>query len=156
VPRPVTVHADEMDAPAVSATTAAALRAEMRRFATECGTRRALPTVLHVGVLAGHRIKIPADPSYDAGLRTDLLTRALDRLDEPAGLTAWLTRGGFTSACDQDLTWLAAADAAFGRHGVARVSFFAVTRHGWLDVRTSQAQTWRRVRSITRGRPGRT
>ena len=57
-------------------------RMEVRRFATLCGTARALPTLVHVGVLAGDRVTVTADPSYDAGLRADLLTRALDRVDD--------------------------------------------------------------------------
>lgn len=143
-----TVQAERMDGPGVPASTAALLREEVRRFVTACGTRRALPSRIHVGVLAGHRITLPADPSYDAGLRADLLTRALDRLGEPAQLGAWLTRGGFTTASDQDLAWLVAVGTAFGRHGVTGTAFFAVTRHGWLDVRTGEEQTWRRVRPL--------
>ncbi|MEP6816535.1 MAG: hypothetical protein ABI873_13395 [Marmoricola sp.] len=141
-----------MDGPAVSATTVTVLRAEVRRFVTECGTRRALPTRVHVGELAGDRMSIHVDAWYDVGLRADLLTRALDHLGEPAGLTAWLTRGGYTTACDHDLVWLAAADMAFGRHGVARVAIFAVTRHGWLDVRTGEVRSWRRVRPLKKER----
>ncbi len=137
-----------MDAPMISSTTATLLRDEVRRFVTECGTRRALPTLVHVGVLAGHRIALPADTSYDAGLRADLLTRALDRFDDPTPLMAWLTRGGFPSVHDADLAWLAAADLGFGRHGVQRVSFFTVTRHGWLDVRTGDTRSWQRVRPL--------
>lgn len=141
-------HADPMEASGVPEPMAELLRAEVRRFVTECGTRRALPTEVRIGVPAGHRITLPADPTYDAALRSDLLTRAVDRLADPAGLTVWLTRGGFTTAGDVDLAWLAAADAAFGRHAVARVPFFAVTRHGWLEVRTAEARTWRRVRPL--------
>jgi hypothetical protein len=137
-----------MDATPLPETTAALLRTEVRVFATRCGTRRVLPTHVHVGTPAGDRATLPHDPSYDAGLRADLLTRALDRLDDPARLSAWLTRGGFPAACDDDLAWLAAADAAFGRRGVTRVPFFAVTRHGWLDVRTGEVRVWRRVRPL--------
>jgi hypothetical protein len=135
-----------MGGPRVSETTALLLRAEVGRFVAGCGTRRALPTRVHVGWLGDERLTLRADPSYDAGLRADLLTRALDRFDEPLPTTAWLTRGGVATTGDDDLAWLAAADAAFGRHGVARVAFFAVTRQGWLDVRTGQTRTWRRVR----------
>ncbi|MDQ6641958.1 MAG: hypothetical protein M3Y66_05620, partial [Actinomycetota bacterium] len=91
-----------MDAPVVSEATAALLRTETRRFVTQCGTRRALPTLVHVGEPAGDRITITPGRSYDAGLRADLLTRALDRLDEPAFAAGWLTRGGFPTAGDQD------------------------------------------------------
>jgi hypothetical protein len=146
---PGTVQADRMGGPTVPETTPVLLRAEVRRFVAECGTRRALPTRVHVGWLGGERATLLDDPSYDAGLRADLLTRALDRFDEPGPTTAWLTRGGFTTTGDDDLAWLAAADAAFGRHGVARVAFFAITRQGWLDVRTGQSRTWRRVRPAT-------
>ncbi|MGI9156242.1 MAG: hypothetical protein ACR2FG_06340 [Marmoricola sp.] len=142
-----------MEEPVDSAPTAARLRDEVRRFVTECGTRRALPTLVHVGMLAGRRITFPIDASYDAGLRADLVTRALDRFDDPGPLAAWLTRGGLPSVHDDDLAWLVAADTGFGRHGVPQVPFFAVTRHGWLDVRTGQALTWRRVRPLPAALP---
>jgi hypothetical protein len=150
VPLSCAVQADLMGGPAVSEASAALLRAEVRRFVTECGTRRALPTVAHVGRLAAERVTIPADASYEAGLRADLLTRALERAGAPARTGVWLTRAGFTTAGDQDLAWLAAADTAFGRHGVTRVPFFTVTRHGWLDVRSGESRTWPRVRPLPR------
>ena len=95
----------------------AALRMEVRRFVTLCGTTRALPTLVHVGELAGDRITMPADPSYDAGLRADVLTRALDRGID-ARTSIWLTRGGELCVGDADLAWFAAARTAFGRHGI--------------------------------------
>lgn len=128
--------------------TAALLRTEVRRFVTECGTRRALPTRLYVGRPGGDRTEVPVEATYDDGLRVDLLTRALDGLVDPGLLCGWLTRGGFPTACDEDLLWLAAADRAFGRHGAARVPFFAVTRRGWLDVRTGESRAWQRVRPL--------
>lgn len=133
---------------------AAALRMEVRRFATLCGTTRALPTLVHVGQLAGHRITLPADPSYDAGLRADVLTRALDRgIDEHTSI--WLTRGGQPSVADVDLAWFAAARTAFGRHGVGDPAVHVVTRYGWLDVRTGASRTWRRVRPLVTSPGGR-
>jgi hypothetical protein len=126
---------------------AAALRMEVRRFATLCGTTRALPTLVHVGVLAGDRITLPADPSYDAGLRADVLTRALDRgIDKRTSI--WLTRGGELGAGDADLAWFAAARAAFGRHGIGNPQVYVVTRYGWLDLGTGATRSWRRVRPL--------
>jgi hypothetical protein len=126
---------------------AAALRMEVRRFATLCGTARALPTLVHVGELAGDRITIPADPSYDAGLRSDVLTRALARsIDERTSI--WLTRGGPLSVGDMDLAWFAAARTAFGRHGVGDPAVHVVTRYGWFDLSTGAGRTWRRVRPL--------
>jgi len=126
---------------------AAALRMEVRRFATLCGTARALPTLVHVGELAGDRITLPADPSYDAGLRADVLTRALDHgIDERTSI--WLTRGGPLSVGDVDLAWFAAARTAFGRHGVGDPAVHVVTRYGWFDVSTGAGRAWRRVRPL--------
>ena len=126
----------------------AALRMEVRRFATLCGTTRALPTLVHVGVLAGDRVTVAADPSYDAGLRADLLTRALDRVTDVEHSSVWLTRGGHLTVGDVDLAWFAAARAAFGRHGADDPAAHVVTRHGWLDLRTGESRTWRRVRRL--------
>ena len=126
---------------------AAALRMEVRRFATLCGTTRALPTLVHVGELAGDRVTMPADPSYDAGLRADVLTRALDRGID-AWTSIWLTRGGVLCVGDADLAWFAAARTAFGRHGIGDPGVHVVTRYGWLDLRTGASRTWRRVRPL--------
>ncbi len=136
-------HADGMDHEA-------ALRMEVRRFVTHCGTARKLPTLVHVGVLAGDRVTLPADPSYDAGLRADLLTRALDRAESGESASVWLTRGGQLTVGDADLAWFAAARAAFGRYGVDQPTVHVVTRYGWLDLLTGECRTWRRVRPLPR------
>ena len=125
-----------------------ALRLEVRRFATACGRTRALSSLLHVGELGGRRASLTPDPSYDAGLRADLVTRLLDQSPEPASATAWLTRGGSLIVGDLDLAWFAAATAAFARHGVSDVPFHVVTRHGWLDVGAGDHRVWRRVRPL--------
>ncbi len=121
---------------------------EVRRFVTLCGTARALPTLVHVGQLAGDRITIPADPSYDAGLRGDLITRALARIAAREHTSMWLTRGGQLSVGDADLAWFSAARAAFGRYGADDPAGHVVTRYGWLDLRTGERRTWRRVRPL--------
>jgi len=126
----------------------AALRLEVRRFATDCGRTRALSPLVHVGALGGVREHVTPDPSYAAGLRVDLATRVLDLVDDPAAATAWLTRGGPLIVGDLDLAWFAASTAAFARHGVTEVPFHVVTRHGWLDVRAGDHRVWRRVRPL--------
>jgi hypothetical protein len=128
-----------------------ALRMEVRRFVTHCGTVRKLPASVHIGVLAGERVTLPADPSYDAGLRADLLTRALDRpVTGTERTSVWLTRSGHLTAGDVDLAWFAAARAAFGRYGVEQPTVHVITRYGWLDLRSGECRTWRRVRPLPR------
>jgi hypothetical protein len=34
----------------------------------------------------------------------------------------------------------------FAAHGVRLTGFYAITRTGWLDVRTGEARVWRRLR----------
>jgi hypothetical protein len=126
---------------------AAAITQELRTFAAAAGTRRALPTVCHVGHPAGEQVALPvvADP----GLRTDLVERAIDGLETAGGACAWLTRGGGLETIDSDLGWWAAARQGFARHGLALPAFVVVTRTAWLDLVSDSRRTWRRVR-----RPG--
>jgi hypothetical protein len=134
---------------AVDDPTALLLHAEVRRLKTLSGRRRAVPSCLNVGTLAGVRIVVPVaavGTAYDAGLYADLVTRALDRLDRPADQHAWLTRRGDLAAGDQDLLWQAGAAAALARHGVLDRRFLVVTRRGWLDVGTGEARSWSRMR----------
>ncbi len=128
------------------------LRAEVRRFATACGTLRSPGTDLHLGVLAGARLVVPVDPRADAGLRADLVTRAVAALRTPERVSVWLTRRGHPDVGDIDLAWLSATGLGFGRHGLAPPAFFTITRHGWVDVRSGAVRTWRRVRPLDRAR----
>jgi hypothetical protein len=128
----------------------ASLRLEVRRFATDSGRTRALASLVNVGDLGGRRASLTPDPSCDAGLRADLVSRLLARVDGPSAATAWLTRGGALIVGDLDLAWFGAATEAFARHGSSDVPFHVVTRHGWLDVRTGEHRIWRRVRPLRR------
>lgn len=124
------------------------LRAALSAFVAEAGTRRLLPTLLHVGTPGGQHTVIAHDPRYDAGLRADLVSRALEGLDGLAGQRPcpWLTRHGELVPADADLAWFAAAREAFDRHGLSLPGFFVVTRRGWLNVATDEAQRWHRIR----------
>lgn len=121
------------------------LRAALAAFVAESGTRRALPTTMRVGVPGGEHLALPHDPTADAGLRADVLERALDAAaGDPA--VAWLTRAGSLVAGDVDFAWFAAAREAFGRHGLQLPGFFVMTRYGWLDLADDSVVRWHRVR----------
>ena len=118
----------------------------------------AFAETLHVGELGGTHERCtlaPEDrPLLDAGLRTELVCRLLERLSgrtENDGCslgrtTVWLTRPGEPTAQDTDLAWMAAADAACRESDADLDGFWAVTRAGWLDLRTGDTRTWRRLR----------
>lgn len=108
---------------------------------------------VHVGALGGphERYVVRADdvPVLDAGLRTDVVGRLLEAHTARAGgasAAVWLTRPGDPTPQDADLAWMAAAEGAFAAADLARTGFWAVTRTGWLDVRTGASRTWRRLR----------
>jgi hypothetical protein len=117
----------------------------MRAHVRAAGTRRALPTVLHLGHPGAAEVQVPEQEWYDAGVRADLVARALEGLDDPAPL-AWLTRSGELEAGDVDLAWCAAVRSGYARHGIALAGFFLVTRRGWADLITGERHEWRRVR----------
>ena len=117
----------------------------MRRFVAEAGRRRMLPASFHVGHPDGERADLVDLPWYDAGLRADLVTRAIDGVDVPDPLP-WVTRSGELEPTDEDLRWLAATREAFERHALPLPGFFVVTRRGWCDLVGGQVHTWVRVR----------
>jgi len=125
------------------------LRAALTDFVAESGTRRALPTTVRIGVPGGAHLALPHDPTADAGLRADVVERALDTCDQETAV-AWLTRSGELVAGDTDFAWFAASREAFGRHGLRMPGFFVMTRYGWLDLCDDSVVRWRRVR--VRGR----
>jgi hypothetical protein len=135
---------DEVDALPL----AGQLRAALCDFVTAAGTRRRLPTLFHVGRPGGDHLTLPHDPYFDAGLRADLVERAIDGLDGPAATRPcpWLTRTGDLSPADADFAWFAAARDGFGRHGLDLPGFFVVTRYGWLNLANEDVIRWRRVR----------
>lgn len=120
----------------------------MRDFVADAGTRRALPTTMHVGAPEGQHADIAAAAWHDAGLRTELVARALAGFDEPVFERAipWLTRTGELDVHDADLQWCAAAREGFARYGLDLPGFFVVTRRGWANLLTGEAHRWHRVR----------
>lgn len=124
------------------------LRREVGRL-RQRESRRVFDSTLNIGELDGPRDSVvvrAADlPVLDAALRTDLVARLLG--DTPPGhTTAWLTRAGQPFPHDEDLAWLAAAGRALGSVGRPLTGFFAITRSGWLDVRTGENRIWKRLR----------
>jgi hypothetical protein len=124
------------------------LRVALCDFVSAAGTRRLLPTLFHVGTPGGDRITLPHDASFDAGLRADLVERALDGLEGPAGErpVPWLTRTGDLTPTDADFAWFTAAREAFGRHALELPGFFVMTRYGWMNLANEDLIRWRRVR----------
>jgi hypothetical protein len=124
------------------------LRAALCDLVTSAGTRRRLPTLFHVGTPGGDRITLPDDAYFDAGLRADLVERAIDGLQGRAAErpVPWLTRTGDLSPADCDFAWFSAARDGFGRHGLALPGFFVITRYGWLNLANEDVIRWRRVR----------
>lgn len=125
---------------------AKALRLEARALVTAAGTRRHLPTTVHVGEPWAERRVIDDPGGLDAGLRVDLVTRALEGLSDLAHACTWLTRSGPLALTDPDAAWLSAARSGFARHGVELPAFFVLTRTGWVDHLSGARHTWSRVR----------
>ncbi len=125
---------------------AALLRLEVARLRADPRRRRFDP-VLHVGVLGGGRVGCPVpagDPVLDPGTRLEVVLRLLEA--GPGGDQAWLTRPGEPLVQDDDLAWLAAATRAFGSVAAPLQGMWTVTRTGWLDLRTGESRTWKRLR----------
>lgn len=143
--------------PSTSEAPTAELRLEVGRLRSRQRGAR-FDSTLKVGTLGGrHECHViePQDVSVlDTGMRTDLLSRLLEghcRREatvpvRPATVAVWLTRPGDPVLQDTDLAWLAAADAACGAMGVQVEGVWTVTRTGWLDVRSGESRTWRRLR----------
>lgn len=128
--------------------TAAQLRLEVARLRA-VQVRRRFGTVVHVGRFAGERrsCSVPTgDPCLDHGTRVDLLLDLLEAHPEDQTTRAWITREGRPGPGDEDLAWLAASIAAYGALGREPAGFWTVTRWGWLDVRTGETRTWKRLR----------
>jgi hypothetical protein len=106
--------------------------------------RHRFPAVLHAGVPGGAVVSVTDDPSWDQGLRTDIVGSLLTTLPDPEPW-AWLTRVGPDSLQDVDAAWLAPVLAAFAEQD-ADATFVVVTRHGWTDPRSGLGRTWKRIR----------
>lgn len=102
----------------------------------------------------------------DPGLRFDLLDALLTRLvaeveggvgvgvgagvrarvevggEGPPGCHIWLTRPKDPALHDVDVAWSATAHHVLAAHGLAVLGCYAVTRAGWLDVRTGEHWWW--------------
>jgi hypothetical protein len=125
----------------------ALLRQEVGRFRA-AEQRRRFPTTLHIGRLEGDRTawEVPAAAGpLDRATAFDLLDCGLAAA-LPAEVDAWVTRPGVPELHDEDLLWLTVTSAAVAARGSALVSFHAVTRTGWLDVRTGETRVWVRLR----------
>jgi hypothetical protein len=126
----------------------ARLRVESGRF-REGERRRRFDVALHVGTPGGARasVVVPAKQlAYvDRETRIELYSAMLEVA--PGGTdSAWLTRPGTAALEPDDTAWMVGAMAAFGAAGMSLDGFFAVTRDGWVDVRTGERRVWKRLR----------
>ena len=127
------------------------LRLALTQHVTAAGTRRALPTLMHVGTPGIEEVVVPEEPGLDPGLRADLMERALDGLGLDLPPLPWLTRTGELSPGDADLAWFAATREGYARHALVLPGFFVMTRYGWLNLVTEELIRWSRVRPSTAG-----
>jgi hypothetical protein len=139
------IHAD-----ALGAEVRALLRREVGLLRRR-ETRRRFDTEVTVGRLDGERrsCTVPRDAGglLDPGTRAAVVAVLLEQLSPVADrLDAWIVRPGETSLQDQDLGWFSAADRAFAEADVVLDGFWTVTRTGWLDVRSGERRTWKRLR----------
>jgi hypothetical protein len=131
-------------------TTASLLRLEVGRLRSH-ESRRRFDSVVHVGRLGGSTrtctVPLASLSVLDAGTRTEVVSLLLEEhalFEEVASV--WLTRAGDPLLQDDDLAWLSAACRAFAALGWTLDGFWVVTRTGWLDVRTGEGRTWKRLR----------
>lgn len=112
-------------------------------------SRRVFDLAVNVGTLAGVHdsfvVRGQDLPAVDAALRIDVVS-SLVMQTPPGTVSAWVTRAGEPDPHDLDLEWLSATTVAFGIHGRWLSGFYAITRGGWLDVRTGERRTWKRLR----------
>lgn len=128
--------------------TAALLRLEVGRLRRR-ESRPRFDTVVHVGRLDGPVRSCSVrygDPVVDAGTRVEVVLGLLAGLSGEEGACAWLTRAGEGGCQDEDLAWLAASTLAFGAVARPLEAFWSLTRSGWVDVRTGESRTWKRLR----------
>lgn len=112
-------------------------------------SRRVFDLAVSVGTLAGVHdsfvVRAQDLPAVDAGLRIDVMSSLVEQAP-PGQVAAWVTRAGGPDPHDLDLEWLSATTVAFGIHARRLAGFYAITRSGWLDVRTGERRTWKRLR----------
>jgi len=124
------------------------LRVEAGRF-RESERRRRFDVALHVGTPAGPRTStvVPARQQTHVDRQTRIeLYGALLEVAPDGTDSAWLTRPRTAALEDGDLAWMVGATAAFGAAGRPLEGFFAITRDGWVDVRTGERRVWKRLR----------
>jgi len=126
------------------------LRVALTEHVSAAGTRRALPTLMHVGTPGVEQVVVPEEPGLDPGLRADLMERALDGLDLGRPPLPWVTRVGELSPGDADLAWFAATREAYGRHSLTVPGFYVMTRYGWVNLATDEQVRWSRIRPTKR------
>jgi hypothetical protein len=105
--------------------------------------RRRVPPALQVGMPGDSVTSLTDDPTWDQGLRTEIVGALLRAGHDPPWV--WVVRSGPLSVQDVDMAWLAPTVAAAGERGVD-VAFIVVTRHGWADPRSGVRQEWKRIR----------
>jgi len=112
-------------------------------------SRRVFDLTVNVGIVAGERdsfvLRAQDLPVVDAALRVEVASCLVAQSPREA-VSAWVARAGEPHPHDRDLEWLSAATIAFGIHERRLVGFYAVTRSGWLDVRSGERRTWKRLR----------
>jgi hypothetical protein len=126
----------------------ARLRTEAGRF-REGERRRRFDVAIHVGTPAGERrsVAVPAkqQPYLDRDTRIELFSALLEVAPDGCD-SAWLTRPRTAVLEPGDTAWMVGAAVAFGAAGVDLAGFFAITRDGWVDVRTGEHRVWKRLR----------
>ena len=112
-------------------------------------SRRIFDPMVSVGLLGARResfvVRAQDLPAVDSGLCVDVVSGMLAATSTEAP-EAWLTRPGSPAPHDMDLQWLAAAFIASAMHGRLLHGFYAITRSGWLDVRSGEQRSWKRLR----------
>lgn len=131
-----------------------AWRAEVGRFRA-AQPRRRFPLHVQIGTPLGFRVETevpwPMPPEYDEGLRFDVVDVLVagwlsQSVGDTSGGYLWLTRPGTPELHDVDLLWHAAATRAFPVHEVDLLGVLALTRTGWIDVRSGERRVWKRLR----------
>jgi hypothetical protein len=105
--------------------------------------RLRFPPALHVGAPDAPTVTVTDEPTWDHGLRTEIVGAVLRSLHDPAWV--WVTRAGSLTLQDVDAAWLGPSLAAARERG-SDPAFVVVTRHGWRDPRSGVGQQWRRIR----------
>ncbi|MGH3444976.1 MAG: hypothetical protein ACRDPB_06340 [Nocardioidaceae bacterium] len=124
------------------------LREEVGRFRRR-ESRRKFDPIFQVGQIGGARdsfvVRRGDLPALDTALRTEVAYSLLTQ-SGPQANAAWLTRPGVPEPCDADWDWFSATRAAFEIDARELAGFYAITRTGWLDLRTGRSRVWTRLR----------